>query len=55
MGEQFQRLIWHPHWKRAEAEDAEMKILVSGWVSESRKRKLRLMWMARLPSASGEH
>jgi hypothetical protein len=26
MREAFQRQIWHPHWKRAEAEDAEMKI-----------------------------
>jgi hypothetical protein len=44
MGEAFQPErqpeIWHPHWKRVEAEDAEMKI--SEWVS--RKRKLR--WCA---------
>jgi hypothetical protein len=26
MGEAFQRQVWHPHWKRVEAEDAEMKI-----------------------------
>ena len=26
MGEAFQRQIWHPHWKRVEAEEAEMKI-----------------------------
>ena len=26
MGEALQRKIWHPHWKRVEAEDAEMKI-----------------------------
>ena len=31
MEEAFQRQIWHPHWKRVEAEDAEMKI--SEWVS----------------------
>jgi hypothetical protein len=36
MGEAFQRQIWHPHWKRVEAEDAGMKI--SKWVS--RKRNL---------------
>ena len=41
MGEAFQRQIWHRHWKRVEAEDAEMKI--SEWVS----RKRKLMWMAR--------
>jgi hypothetical protein len=39
MREAFQRQIWHPHWKRAEAEDAEMKI--SEWVS----RKRKLMWI----------
>ena len=37
MGKAFQRQIWHPRWKRVEAEDAEMKI--SEWVS--RKRILR--------------
>ncbi len=42
MGEAFQRRIWHPHRKRVEAEDAEMKI--SEWVS----RKRKLMWMANL-------
>ena len=41
MGEAFQRQIWHHHWKRVEAEDAEMKI--SEWLS----RKRKLMWMAR--------
>jgi hypothetical protein len=35
MGEAFQRQIWHPHWKRVEAGDAEMKI--SEWVSRKRK------------------
>jgi len=35
MGEAFQRQIWHPHWKRVEAADAEMKI--SDWVSRKRK------------------
>ncbi len=25
MGEAFQRQIWNPHWKRVEAEDAELK------------------------------
>jgi hypothetical protein len=39
MGEAFKRQIWHPHWKRVEAEDAEMKI--NEWVS----RKRKLMWM----------
>ncbi len=39
MGEAFRRQIWHPHWKRVEAEDAEMKI--SKWVS----RKRKLMWI----------
>ncbi len=39
MGEAFQRQIWHPHWKRAEAEDAEdAEMKISEWVS--RKRKL---------------
>jgi hypothetical protein len=41
MGEAFHRQIWHPHWKRVEAEDAEMG--KSEWVSRRRK----LMWMAR--------
>jgi hypothetical protein len=40
-GRAFQRLIWHPHWKRVEAEDAEMKI------GEWALRKRKLMWMAR--------
>ena len=40
MGEAFQRQIWHPHWKRVKAEDAEMKL--SKWVS----RKRKLTWMA---------
>ena len=26
MGEHFQRLLWHPHWKRAEAKDHAMGI-----------------------------
>jgi hypothetical protein len=30
---------WHPHWKRVEAEDAEMK--TSEWVSREKK----LMWL----------
>jgi hypothetical protein len=41
MGEAFQRQIWHRHWKKAEAEDTEVKI--SERVSESRKRKLMRM------------
>jgi hypothetical protein len=47
-GEAFQRQIWHPHWKRVEAEDAQMKI--SGWVS----RKRKLMWMARFVAIGAE-
>ena len=53
MGEAFQRQIWHPHWKRVEAEDAEMKISHGEWVSESRKRKL--MWMARFGAEIAKH
>ncbi len=51
MGEAFQRQIsgWHPHWKRVEAEDAEMKI--SEWVS----RKRKLMWMARFGAEIAKH
>jgi hypothetical protein len=49
MGEAFQRQIWHPHWKRVEAEDAEMKI--SEWVS----RKRKLMWMARFGTEIAKH
>ncbi len=49
MGEAFQRQIWHPHWKRVEAEDAEMKI--SKWVS----RKRKLMWMARFGTEIAKH
>ncbi len=41
MGEAFQRQIWPPHWKRVEAEDAEMKITGSEWVSRK-----RLNWQA---------
>jgi hypothetical protein len=51
MGEAFQRQTWHPHWKRVEAEDAEMKI--SEWVSRLRKRKLR--WMARFGAEIAKH
>ena len=43
------RQIWHPHWKRVEAEDAEMKI--SEWVS----RKRKLMWMARFGTEIAKH
>ncbi len=55
MGEAFPRQIWHPHWKRVEAEDpgrhgdAEMKI--SEWVS----RKRKLMWMARFGAEIAKH
>ena len=49
MGEAFQRQIWHPHWKRVEAEDAAMKI--SEWVS----RKRKLMWMARFDAEIAKH
>ncbi len=51
MGEAFQRQIWHPlaHWKRVEAEDAEMKI--SEWVS----RKRKLMWVARFGAEIAKH
>ncbi len=49
MGEAFQRQIRHPHWKRVEAEDAEMKI--SAWVS----RKRKLMWMARFGAEIAKH
>ena len=42
MGEAFQRQIWHPHWKRVEAENAE-QMGIRKWVSRRRK----LMWMAR--------
>ena len=49
MGEAFQRQIWHPHWKRVEAEDAEMTI--SEWVS----RKRKLMWMARFGAEIAKH
>jgi hypothetical protein len=53
MGEAFQRQIWHPHWKRVEAEDvtedAEMKI--SEWVSRKRKS----MWMARFGAEIAKH
>jgi hypothetical protein len=49
MGEAFQRQIWHPHWKRVEAEDAEMKI--SEWVS----RKRKLMWMAKFGAEIAKH
>ena len=49
MGEAFQRQIWHPHWKRVEAEDAEMKI--SEWVA----RKRKLMWMARFGAEIAKH
>ena len=45
----FQRQIWRPHWKRVEAEDAEMKI--SEWSS----RKGRLMWMARFGAEISKH
>jgi hypothetical protein len=38
-----------PHWKRVEAEDAEMKI--SEWVS----RKRKLMWMARFGAEIAKH
>jgi hypothetical protein len=48
-GEAFQRQIWHPHWKRVEAEIAEMK--VSEWVS----RKRKLMWMARFGAEIAKH
>ena len=46
MGEAFHRQIWNPHWKRVEAEDAEMKI--SEWVSRERK----LMWLAKSPNTT---
>jgi hypothetical protein len=49
MGEAFQRQIWHPHWKRVEAEDAEMKI------SEGVSRKRKLMWMARFGAEIAKH
>jgi hypothetical protein len=42
MGEAFQPQIWHPHWKRVEAENAE-QMGIREWVSRRRK----LMWMAR--------
>jgi hypothetical protein len=41
MGEQFQRQLWHPHWKRFEAEDLEMGI--GPWASRRRKQ----IWLAR--------
>ena len=37
MGEAFQRQIWHPHWKRVKAEDADAEIKLSEWVSRKRK------------------
>ena len=54
MGEAFQRQIWHPHWKRVEAEDAEMKILMSQ-ISEWVSRKRKLMWMARFGAEIAKH
>ena len=42
MGEAFQPQIWHPHWKRVEAENAE-QMGIRKWVS----RRRTLMWMAR--------
>ncbi len=42
MGEAFQPQIWHPQWKRVEAENAE-QMGIRKWVSRRRK----LIWMAR--------
>jgi hypothetical protein len=33
MGEAFQLQIWHPHWKRVEAADADSEMKISEWVS----------------------
>ena len=53
MGEAFQRQIWHPHWKRVEAEDADSEMKISEWVS--RKRKLMCQWMARFGAEIAKH
>ena len=41
IGEQFQRQLWHPHWKRVEEEDLELGI--GPWASRRRKQT----WLAR--------
>ena len=55
MGEAFQRQIWHPHWKRVEAEDADSEVKIMTRISEWVSRKRKLMWMARFGAEIAMH